>query len=995
MKLLSNTFSKAGLLVVLLAFTCNIAFAQRTVKGKVTDSENGDALIGATVSVVGTPRGATTDIDGNFTVGVPAGATQLRFSYTGFTEQTITLGAANVLDVAMVSGAKLDEVVVIGYGSVRKTDATGAVTSITEKNFNKGTVVSPEQLIQGRAAGVAITSSSGEPGAGINIRIRGTSSVRGGNNPLFVVDGVPLTSEETTPGSDGGGLGRTAARNPLNFLNPNDIASIDILKDASATAIYGSRGANGVVIITTKSGDNGKGLLEYGYTLGISKIAKKYDLLNRDEFVEGWKSLNPGTAVTKIVDEGASTDWQDEVTQTGLSHNHNLAFGGADKTGSYRFSLGYLNQEGIIKNSAINRLSARFNANKKFLDDRLKLGTMVTVSRTQDAGVPITENAGYEGDLWSNALKAKPTYPIYEDDGVTFLQPSNAEPNPVAMLAYTKDNTNSLRALGNINAEIKLLDGLSFKTIVGFDQSTSARKAAWSRLLKAGDGFFGNGRLFLSDVATDSKLWENFLTYNKGFGKVNFNGVAGYSYQVFNRRFNKSQFAKFRVDDVDQMINNYASAEKFAGSNSGESQDGLQSYFGRVNLGIADKYIFTATMRADGSTKFGRDNIYALFPSAAFKWRVIDEGFLPEAFSDLGVRFGWGVTGNQEIPHNLHTERQRYSDWGLDNGANLNGGNLGGVAFDNTNLKWETTSQLNFGIDYGFLNGRLSGSIDLYKKNTTNMLMQVFSAQPAVSPFEWKNLDANIENKGIDIGLNVVAVDKKTFGWSVGGNISFLKNEVTKFSSLVNTAEINGQGLTGAFAQRIAQGQPLFAYYVREFTGYDDNGIATYNDDGKQKFTGASPIPKITAGLNNDFRFGPVDVNVFLNGQFGHYVYNNTANALFTAGSLGNARNVTKDVIGSGEARLNAPDVSDRFLEKGDFVRIQSASVGYSIPLKSKNISNLRVFLNGQNLALFTKYSYDPEANINKSLNGVPSLGIDYNSFPRPRTIAVGANVTF
>jgi TonB-dependent starch-binding outer membrane protein SusC len=994
MKLLSNTFSKSGLLVVLLAFACNIVVAQRTVKGKVTDSENGDALIGATVGVVGSTRGAVTDIDGNYTVGVPAGSTQLRFSYTGFTEQTITLGAVNVVDVAMVSGSSLDEVVVIGYGSVRKTDATGAVTSITEKNFNKGIAVSPEQLIQGRAAGVSITSNSGEPGAGMNIRIRGTSSVRGGNNPLYVVDGVPLTSDETTPGSDGGGLGRTAARNPLNFMNPNDIASIDILKDASATAIYGSRGANGVVIITTKSGESGKGLLEYGYTLGVGKIAKKYDLLNRDEFVEGWKTLNPGAAVTNIVDPGGNTDWQDEVTQTALSHSHNLAFGGGDKTGSYRFSLGYLDQEGIIKQSAINRLSGRFNASKKFIDDRLKIGTMITVSKTHDTGVPITENAGYEGDLWSNALKAKPTYPIYEADGKTFLQPSNAEPNPVAMLAYTKDNTNSLRALGNINAEFTIVEGLSFKTILGFDQSTAARKAAWSRALKAGDGFFGNGRLFLADVETGNKLWENYVTYNKDIGKVKFNGVAGYSYQKFDVTYVKSQFAKFRTDDVVQMVNNYASAEKFAGSNSGYKEDELQSYFGRVNFGIADKYIFTATMRADGSTKFSPENKYGYFPSAAFKWRAIDEGFLPDVFSDLGVRLGWGVTGNQEIPHNLYQTRQRYNDWGLDNGANLNGGGIGNVSFANPDLKWETTTQLNFGIDYGFIKGRLSGSIDLYKKNTTNMLMQIYSAQPAASEFVWKNLDADVENKGIDIGLNVVAVDNKSFGWTVGGNISFLKNEVKKFAGLVNTAEINGQGLTGAFAQRIAVGQPLFAYFVREFTGYDDNGITTYNGDF-QKFTGASPIPTVTAGLNNDFRFGPLDVNVFLNGQFGHYIYNNTANALFTAGSLGNARNVTKDVVGNGEGRLNAPDVSSRFLEKGDFVRVQSASIGYSVPLKSKNISNLRVFLNGQNLALFTKYSYDPEANINKSLNGVPSLGIDYNSFPRPRTIAVGANVTF
>ena len=997
-----HTLSKSGLLVALLMLLASAAWSQRTVRGKVTDAESGEALIGATVSVVGTTRGSTTDIDGNYTVEVPEGAQQLRFAYTGYAEMTITLGSSNEVLAALKPGTLLDEVVVVGYGTVKKSDATGAVTSITEQNFNRN-VVAPEQLIQGRAAGVSVTNNSGEPGAGINIRIRGTTSVRSGNNPLFVVDGVPLGGDETTGNVNDGGIGTTAARNPLNFLNPSDIASIDILKDASATPIYGSRGANGVVIITTKSGQAGKGVLEYGYTLGIAQIAKKYDVLGRDEFVRGWSNLNPGVA-TSTVDFGKSTDWQDEVTRTGFSSNHNLSFGNGDSKGDYRFSLGYLDQDGIIINSGIKRVSGRFNGSRKFLDDRLKLGTNFVVSQTHDDGVPITENAGFEGDLWANALKANPTAPVYNADG-SLRQVSNSEPNPVAMYTLSKDYTNTLRALGNINAEVKIFDGLTFKTLLGYDRSVSGRKTAYSRDLLAGQDFFGHGSLFINNIDNSNKLWENYFTYTNDFGNVDLTAMAGYSYQKFVFNQERYQFTNFRTADVNLMINNFAAAAvkdangnlqpSIVPINSSLFTDELQSYFGRVNLGIRDKYLFTATLRADGSTKFGSGNKYGYFPSFAFKWRMAEESFVPDLFSDLALRLGYGETGNQAIPHNLYQERQRYGDWNIDNGNSVGGGGLSSVAFPNPDLKWETTTQTNIGVDFAFWNFRVSGSIDLYQKNTKDLLIKVVSAQPAVNPFVWKNLDANVQNQGVELSLDVVAVKKDKFNWRVSANGAYNKNEVKDFAGLINTGRINGQGLSEAFAERIAEGQPLFAFFVREFVGFDENGVTIYNGD-YQKFVDASPIPKFTAGLTNNFSYGDLDLSIFFYGQFGHYVYNNTANALFTAGALGNGRNVTTDVIGNGESRLNAPDVSTRFLEKANFIRLQDLTIGYNVPLKSKYVSNLRVFASGQNLALFTKYSgLDPEVNVNKQIDDVPSLGIDYNAYPRARTYAIGANISF
>ncbi len=1006
MKLKVNYFSK-WLLVVMALGLCNFAFAQRAIKGTITDENTGEPLIGANILVVGTSTGTITDFDGTYSLNVPESGKQLEISYTGYTTKTVDIGPESTLDIQLSAGEVLDEVVVVGYGSVRKTDATGAVTSVTEENFNKGVVTSPEELIQGRAAGVQITSASGEPGAGINIRIRGTSSVRSGNNPLFVVDGVPLTGDESSGEGTDSGLGRSSARNPLNFLNPNDIASIDILKDASATAIYGSRGANGVVIITTKSGQAGSGSLDYSYSLGVASVANRYDLLGRDEFLAAYAEFN-GQAAAATLDGGADTDWQDELFRTALTNSHNISYGGGNDKSNYRFSLAYFDQEGVVLNSDLKRISARFNGSRKFIDDRLTISTQLTVANNRDGNVPITDNAGFRGDLMGNILKANPTQSPRNADG-TLNQSlgsfSATEPNPVAILELSKSFTKTLRALGNISGELKLTDGLSFKTVLGFDRSISERRDAYSRdLLSA--GILGEGRLYTTDVSLNNTLWENYFTYNKDFGGVSLTALAGYSYQSFEYAAKGFEMYGFRTSDLDLMINNMNSLEVLNSDGvqqnaivprgSSSTKDELQSYFGRVNLGFASKYLFTFTLRADGSTRFGSGNQYGYFPSAAFKWRLIDEAWVPEVFTDLGLRVGYGLTGNQEIPHNRYQLRQRYNDWDIDEGGNINGGGLGSVAFENPDLKWESTSQINFGIDFGFLNNRVSGSIDLYRKNTNDLLFQVRSAQPAPNPFTWTNLDADVVNQGIELGLNIVAVDKSNFDWNIMANFAYNDNEVKNFAGLVNTGEISGQGLTGAYAQRIAEGQPLFAYFLRDFQGFDAEGISVYGDGDFQQFTGESPLPTINTGLTNSFTIGNFDLSIFFTGQFGHYIYNNTANAFFTAGSLANGRNVTTDVPGNGESNLNAPDVSTRFVENGSFVRLQNVSLGYNFDLKSDVISRLRLYVTGQNLAVFTGYSgQDPEVNVNKAIDGVPSFGIDYTTYPRARTIVFGANVSF
>lgn len=978
-------------LVMLTSFLSFSLVAQDiTVSGTVKDATGG-TLPGVTVQVKGTSKGTQTSIDGTYQLaGVPSNGT-LVVSFIGMNTQEIAVSGRTSINVTLTDDAQaLEEVVVVGYGTVKKKDATGAVNAIGTKDFQKGIVTSPEQLMQGRVAGVQITQNSGEPGGGINVRIRGTSSVYGGNNPLFVIDGVPLSGDNSSSDGNSVGVGRQPAKNPLNFLNPDDIASIDILKDASATAIYGSRGANGVVLITTKKG-KGKGTLDYGYSLGMSNITKKYDLLSASEY-----------AAAGGQNFGSDTDWQDELFRTAYTQQHNLSYGGGDATGNYRFSLGYMNQEGIIINSAVKRYSVGFNGSKKFINDKLTLSSNVNLANTLDSGVPVSETSGFEGDLLGSILKSNPTRPVYNSDG-TFNQPGNTEPNPLAFVEFSRDNANTLRALGNINAELQIVEGLKFKTVVGFDKSLSSRKLAYSSDLVA-TGIGGIGRVYFRDVELNNQLWENYFTYDKEFGSVSFNGLLGYSYQSFERFGKNLAAANFRTNDLDLMINNVssASAGKFGSNvinNSFNEKDELQSYFTRVNVGISSKYLLTATLRVDGSSKFGGNNKYGYFPSGAFKWKLIEEDFIPkEVFSDLALRVGYGVTGNQAIPHNLYDRRDRYGDWGINQGAdNIEGGGLNAVAFNNPNLKWETTSALNLGLDFAILKNRLSGNIEFYDKHTKDLLFLVVSAQPAPTPFTWKNLDTDIQNRGVELGLTASAVDTKDFGWEVLLNGAFNKNLVKNLGGLYDTGEINGQGLTGAFAQRIAEGQPLFAFFLREFGGYDEAGNSVYPAGDYQQFLdGKSPLPTVTAGLTNNFRYKNFDLGIFFNGVFGSYIYSNTANAYFTKGSFANGRNVTRDVVSSKEGPLNAPDVSTRFLEKGDFVRLQNLNLGYRVPVQSKVFSNIKLYVTGQNLLTFTKYSgQDPEVSTNKSINGIPSFGIDYTAYPRAKTWTIGANFSF
>ena len=991
----------ASLLVCLLVLGgANSAYAQRTVKGTVTDGADGATLPGVTIRVKGTGTGTTTDLDGNYSIAVQAG-NMLVFSSIGYVTQEIDPGARSVVDVIMEPDVQqLLEVVVVGYGTQEKKDATGAMTSLDAKDFNPGVINSPTQLLEGKVPGVQITPSSGQPGGGVSITIRGASSIRSNNNPLYVIDGFPVDGRSISDGSvDDAGLGSGPASNPLAFLNPDDIQSIDILKDASATAIYGSRGANGVVMITTKKGKTGNGSLTYSSYVSMDQLPRKIDLLTADEYVPAAVAAG---ATAAGVNYGGATDWQDEVFRNAYTHGHNLAFGGGNDVSSYRMSLSYMDQDGIVETSNFQRLTARINGSHAFLNERVKMDFQLTAGQYSINGVPISNNAGYQGSLIGAMLQANPTIPVFDPATGEYYQRNDVSNgatissdfrNPLAMIEYVTDRAKVTRILGNLGMSVNLAKGLDYRINLGVDNGESVRRVFYDPRLNLGTQLDSeNGRATIYNRYLSSTIIENYVTYTMNSGDLSLDFLAGHSFQEFTNRGHR--FSVINLPTGDQFLgyDNVDGGSAPAAGNNPFASDGevnqIQSFFGRINSSFQDKYLATITLRADGSSRFGPNNRYGFFPSVALGWRLSEEAFIPSAFTNLKLRAGFGITGNQEIPNGLW--RPRFQ---VDN----NSGSLTLLAFGNPDIKWEQSAQLNVGVDFGVIDGRLNGSLDFFNKQTTDLLAQFFTAQPAFTQYFWDNLDATIVNTGMEASLNYVLLDNANLRWDIGGNVTYLMvNEVRGLgSTIINTGEINGQGLTGAYAQRIVEGQPLNVWYMREYTGLE-GGVQQFANDGAPTYVG-SPHPDLIYGFTNNLTFGRADFGITFNGLAGNQVYNNTANALFLKGALANGRNVTQNVADADENRLEAPIPSTRYLENGSFLRLNNFSLGYNFDMSGvEAISSLRVYLTGQNVFLLTDYSgYDPEVNTNKSLNGVPSTAIDYTGFPRSRTFQAGFNVRF
>jgi len=966
-----------------------------TITGRVIDSTTQQPLPGVSMQVVGTDRRTLTANDGTFQLNdVPAGIQQLRASRIGYAmlQQSVTVTAGETARVELALSAHamlLDAVVATGYGTQSRRDATGSVSAITEQDFNRGVISSPEQLLHGRIAGVQVTMASGEPGAGANIRIRGTSSVRAGNQPLFVVDGVPLSGGPAQPGGPDYGAGTQSPRNPLAFLNPDDIENISVLKDASAAAIYGSRGSNGVVLITTKRGTAGPSMT-VSSSMSVGSVAKKLDLLSAGQYVSAGQAAG---ADPSVINFGAATDWQDQIFRTSVTQDHYLSYAERTATGAYHISLGYGDENSIIQKAALRRVTARINADRRLLDDRLKFQLSLTGSKINDTYAPVGNNAGFEGNLLGAALQANPTRPVFKPDG-SYSQATDWR-NPMAMLAYIDDQGETSRILGSVSATYDLSSSLSYKLNLGYENTESVRRTGLYPALAASSGFTSlgptNGRAEINNLYINSGLIEHTLNLRHAIGGGGIDALAGFSYQRFETRgdwLRAQYFTTTQIPLIDNVdgVNNEANKAFTAASN--RNVDELQSFFGRVNYNFNDRYLVTGNFRVDGSTKFGKNNRYGYFPSLAFAWRLLNENFfagLRDKFSDLRLRAGWGKTGNQEFESGVSLALFRTN----------NDGSLTQVNNPNPDIKWEETRQWGFGLDYELSSGRVGGSVDYFNKTTTNLIFRTDYAQPAAVDYQWVNLPGEVVNKGAEIAVYAFPLRSSRLSWRVDYNMSFLHNVVQNLGTSVNTGQINGQGLSGAYAQRIADGQPLYAFYMRTFVGFDTAGLGIYANNEQLSFVG-SPIPNMTLGLTNTLTFGRLDVSAFLEGAFGQKVYNNTANAIFLKGNLRNGRNVTTDIAASAESPNNFGEASTRFLENGSYVRLSNLSIGYNVPVGRllRGVRNMRIGLTGQNLLVITKYSgYDPEVNTDKSINGVPSLGIDYTAFPRPRTFTF--NVQF
>jgi len=1027
------------LLLPILLLIGGSAYAQNTVSGTVSDM-NGP-VPGVNIIVKGTSNGAQSDFDGNYSIdNVDSNAT-LVFSYIGYVTQEVGVNGRSTINVTMQEDIEaLSEVVVIGYGTTTVKDATGAVTAVTAEDFNQGVISSPEQLIQGKTAGVQISQSSGEPGAGIDIRIRGANSVRSNNNPLFVIDGVPLSGESTTAEGANVGLGTSGAKNPLAFLNPNDIESISILKDASATAIYGSRGANGVVIITTKSGRGATGgSWDWSSSVSMSSVRSTFDVLTASEFLSESERLGFPVAERNFRN---STDWQDEVFRTSMSTNNNLSYSHSYNGGNVRATFGYGKQFGVIKNSSLERITGRLNVNHRLLNDKLKLGLQATISRVNDETAPLSGSAGFRGDLLGAAYSANPTWPTNPNFD------TGGQLSPATILAYTENLSHTDRILANFSAEYNFTDEFSAKVNLGIDDSQSTRSAVASPNARNFDqGAFGNGTGAISDLDTESKLLEATLRYDKDFGNSQLDIVAGYSFQDFRRQGRDISGWGFFTEDMNKMVDDLEITANllesriegsyqqygYAGNTNGifinrlfpspttdmlpifnglrvkslfadtyDTTDELQSFFGRVNFSLNDKYLFTGTVRADGSSRFGEDNQYGVFPSGAIAWKIHNEDFVGDAVSTLKLRVGVGITGNQDgVGYGNFIRRQRYTGGDvITDGGDINIPGIADVAFAEPTLKWEETLQYAVGLDFGFGDDRFTGSVDVYRKETTDLLFRVLSAQPAVQPFIFLNLpDSKVINEGLEVALSYDFVDQDDFYIGASVNVAYNDNVIDQLQGEFNAGTIRGQGLSNAFAQKLQEGQPLFSFFLREFEGFDAEGQPIQED--VQKFVGKSALPDFTGGFSLNARYKNWSLSTFLAGQFGHYIYNNTENAFFTAGSFNSARNVLASTLTNGEALTAAAEVSTRFLEKGDFVRMQNLTVGFDWPLKEDSLFDaLALSLTGQNLFVITDYSgLDPEVSVTPGggdlLNGLPIFGIDYTSFPRPRTFTLGLNAKF
>ncbi|WP_432714926.1 SusC/RagA family TonB-linked outer membrane protein [Pedobacter sp.] len=974
---------------ILLSLT---SFAQVIIRGVVSDNDN-NTLIGATVMATGTKITVLTDAEGKFAISVPETANQLTISYVGYQTQTVPVNNRTQINVRLVSSTDLEMVTVVGYGSVRKSDLTGAATTVKAENFNKGPLIAPDQLIQGKVAGVQMINNSGQPGGSTTVRIRGNTAITGTGQPLYVVDGVALPSGSARPTASGG-VGTVAGGNPLNFINPADIETMEVLKDASATAIYGSRAAYGVVLITTKRGKSGEPKMDISASTGISNLARKIDILDGDEYRAALAKYGQTTG-----DYGANVDAIDEISRTAYNQNYSVGIGGGADGNTYRVSLGYQDQQGILLKTDFTKYSGSFNGSFKFLESKnLGLDVNLISSQYLENIAPITTDAGFTGSLVSQALSWNPTRPMWNPDGSLFIERGSTTINPMVMSAASSDKAKISTILGSFSPFYKITPWLQYRMLLSLNYSSGVRRSSTRSYLNLpgieANGDFLGGYANVSNNELLTHQFTNTLTFDKEVASnLNLNAIVGYEYTNYvNKGISSTSkgFGEVPVDYTDVMQVTAPANRVITSTNSPTTE--LQSFFARAILNYAGKYLLTATFRADGSTRFGSENRYGYFPSFAAAWNIKNESFLTDVewLNQLKIRVGYGITGNQEYPSGSSQPRYDYT---------YSSGQQSLVGINNANpmLKWQRDEQTNIGADFSLFGNKISGSLDYFRKNTTDLLFPQIPLVPANTgvAVTWVNLPAHIINKGLEVSLNGNVMEREDMSLNIGGNATFLSNKVEDLVGIIKTGTLSGQGLSGVTLEVIQSGLPLFAMVTREFIGLDPQGFSTYTDEGYTYYYVGNPNPSVILGLSTTFRYKKASLTANFNGSLGQDIYNNTANSVLPIANLGTGRNVAAELVNSPiqESLANPIASSSRYIENGNYFKLANATINYNLGNVGRSIKALNVFINGQNLFVITKYKgFDPEVNVDKSSNGVPSAGIEYVSYPQARTFNFGVN---
>ena len=975
------------------------AFAQQiAVKGHVKD-ETGEPIIGATIRVAGQTGGTVTDFDGNFTINANAGD-MVSVSYIGYDVFEAPATAKMTITLKEAKGESINEVVVIGYGRVKKNDLTGSVTALNAEKMVKGAVTSATDMLVGKAAGVSVITDGGAPGAGATIRIRGGSSMSASNNPLVVIDGVPV---------DDGGINGMA--NPLSTVHPDDIATMTVLKDASATAIYGSRASNGVILITTKKGKAGGIQVGYSGSVKVSTSAKEVDVMSANDFKKFVTSKFGEQSMQAKALGTSDTNWQKEVLRTSVSTDHNINVSGAVANLPYRVSVGYTNENGIVKTSNMERFTGAINLNPQFFDKHL----------TVQLNLKGIYNTNRFADLASLGMATQydPTQPIYMKgseygNGYFMYLNDKGKPvdiglaNPVSILTDKSDKTKVYRSIGNAQFDYKFhfLPDLRANLNLGYDVSkgtgdvitvdNSPMSWTWGNFKK---GFGENSSFWQLKRNT---LLEFYMNYNKTFGAHFIDAMAGYSWQHFYR----SEWTKYPYSAA--KAKEYGK-EFYKGEDDFITENYLVSFFGRVNYTLLDRYLLTFTLRNDGSSRFNKDNRWGVFPSAALAWRINEEAFLKDVrwLDDLKLRLGYGVTGQQNLGSGDYPYMARYAY--SQPGANYYFGDrriqlIAPLAYDE-NLKWEETTTYNLGLDFGIFKGVLSGALDFYFRQTNNLLNTVTA--PAGTNFSNELLTnvGTLENKGVELSLTAHPITTKDFQWTVGYNVSYNKNTITKLTFNDDPkykGVIHGgiDGATGYNIQINSVGKPYNSFYVFEQM-YDEKGTpiegayVDQNNDNKIDEGDLIPYkksaPDVYMGLTSQMNYKNWDLSFALRSSIGNYVYNNTqSNREAWDGSQ------MYDQTGFLKNRLNSAANknfhigqfrSSYYVQKADFVRMDNFTLGYTFNKLFNDKQSARLYFTVQNPFVITNYSgIDPE---------ISGEGIDKNIYPRPISFMFGFNFKF